>query len=65
MALEVTSIRWSPETFARLKMLAAKRGMTVSELIRCAVMEKYPEPQTKEKAPADTEALSHTEGVTK
>ena len=59
MALEVTSIRWSPETFARLKVIAAKRGMTVSELIRGATLAKYPEPENG-KAPAGTEALSQT-----
>jgi len=63
MALEVTSLRWSPETFSRLKVLAAKRNMTVSDLIRCAVMKEYPEPQTHENAPRGGEALSHTEGV--
>ena len=58
MALEVTSIRWSPETFARLKVIAAKRGMTVSELIRGATLAKYPEPD--ENATGSTAALSQT-----
>ena len=63
MALKVTSLRWSPETFSRLKVLAAKRNMTVSDLIRCAVIKEYPEPQNG-KAARDGAALSQTEGVT-
>ena len=59
MALEVTSIRWNPESLAHLKALAAKQGMTVSALIRGAVVEMYPE-ATYESAPVLAETLSHT-----
>ena len=59
MALEVTSLRWPPETFARLKALAESEGTTVSDLIRRAALEKYPD-ATKENAPGRTAALSQT-----
>ena len=63
MALEVTSLRWPPETFARLKAIAESEKTTVSDLIRGATLAKYPEPENG-KAPAGTEALSQTnEGV--
>ena len=59
MALEVTSIRWNPESLAHLKVLAAKQGVTVSDLIRGAVVEMYPE-ATYESVSVVAETLSHT-----